>query len=115
MKRSTPIDLTSDGGVTKTVVRSPKSDAVAPSDSLSLVDGKEHSAKTMDKVAKVAKEHMAKIVKSVWLVSGVQAETSSASATRLIFRRRVFMRKERGDERKKRNGTFGFTIRRILR
>ncbi|KAK1270574.1 Peptidyl-prolyl cis-trans isomerase FKBP20-1 [Acorus gramineus] len=33
-----PIDLTGDGGVTKTVVRSPKPDAVAPSDSLSLVD-----------------------------------------------------------------------------
>lgn len=33
------IDLTGDGGVLKTVIRKPKDDAMAPSDSFPLVDG----------------------------------------------------------------------------
>lgn len=33
------IDLTGDGGVLKTVVRKAKDDAIAPSESLPLVDG----------------------------------------------------------------------------
>lgn len=33
------IDLSGDGGVLKTVVRKAKDDAIAPSDSLPLVDG----------------------------------------------------------------------------
>jgi hypothetical protein len=33
------IDLSGDGGVLKTVVRKAKEDAIAPSDSLPLVDG----------------------------------------------------------------------------
>lgn len=33
------IDLTGDGGVLKTIIRRAKADAVAPSESLPLVDG----------------------------------------------------------------------------
>lgn len=33
------IDLTGDGGVMKTIVKSAKPDAIAPSDSLPLLDG----------------------------------------------------------------------------
>lgn len=36
---SDPIDLTGDGGVLKTIIRRAKPDAIAPSESLPLVDG----------------------------------------------------------------------------
>ena len=39
------IDLTGDGGVIKTIVRRPKPDAVAPSESLPLVDGSNQYSK----------------------------------------------------------------------
>lgn len=42
------IDLTGDGGVIKTIVRRAKPDAIAPTDSLPLVDGIPHVTSVHD-------------------------------------------------------------------